>query len=81
LSKRHAECTDTAACKGTQFTRFTGTQVQILTLLQLSKHHRRLQKVLNLHLLYWYKNTNPDTAHLGVVAVADVQMEEKAKKN
>ena len=35
-------------------------------------------KVLNLHLLHWYKNTNTDAAHLGVVAVADVQLEEKA---
>ena len=42
--------------RGTQFTCFTGTKVQILTLGEL-----RRKQMYSVYQLYWYKSTDTDT--------------------
>jgi hypothetical protein len=50
-------CAVALSVLGSQFTRFTGTKVQILTLLR-----RRAERLrFSVYLLYWYKSTNTDS--------------------
>ena len=56
------------------FTCFTGTKVQILTLRTLRTLHTAtsllVQKYIYWRLLCWYKNTNTDAAHLRILHTA-----------
>jgi hypothetical protein len=54
-----------SALECSQFTRFTGTKVQILTLYTDTTAPPTLlrSRVISVYLLYWHKSTNTDAAH------------------